>query len=150
MTTLPRDKTFVQVIRSRNVIRTVLSDVIKTLKEKGGMLMMLGVEEEQFIEEDRIAIKQYLRDMKAYRLKERLIAREGARMFFSGIQSEYKVIPAKYFNPNPLYIYGGKVVQMVWSTEPLAIFIENKDVYDSNRKHFEMLWSIARPLHRLA
>ncbi|MBU2561570.1 MAG: hypothetical protein KKD17_04680 [Nanoarchaeota archaeon] len=146
MTTLPREETFVEVIKGRNVIRTVLRDVINTLRKTRGELMMLGVEEARFVDEDRIAIAQYLRDLKRFGLKERLIAKEGAEIYFTGEQSEYRLIDAEHFNPNPTYIYSGKVVQVVWGNPTHAVMIHSKEVYDGNRKHFEMLWKMARQM----
>jgi sugar-specific transcriptional regulator TrmB len=148
MTTLPREDTFVEVIKGKNVIRTVLRDVINTLKRTKGELLMLGVEETKFVEEDRIAIQQYLRDLKRFGLKERLIAKEGAELYFTGEQSEYRLIGAEHFNPNPVYIYSGKIVQVVWGNPTHAVMIKSKEVFDSNRKYFEMLWKIAKPLNR--
>ena len=58
LTKLPREDTFIEVLKGKNVIRTILRDVIKNLKESKGNLMMLGVEETKFMEEDRIVIQQ--------------------------------------------------------------------------------------------
>jgi sugar-specific transcriptional regulator TrmB len=146
LTKLPREDTFIEVLKGKNVIRTILRDVIKNLKESKGNLMMLGVEETKFMEEDRIVIQQFLRDLKRFKLKERLIARKGAKLYFPGKQSEYRTINNKSFNPNPMYIYGGKIVQVIWGNPVHAVMITNQQVYDSNKKYFEMLWKIAKPL----
>jgi len=141
---LPKEETKIEVIKGKNVIRTVLQEVIKTLKEKKGELMMWGVEESKFIEEDKVAIQQYLRDLKRFKIKEKLLAEEGAKVYFSEEQSEYRLINQKYFNPNPTYIYGGKVVQIIWGNPNHAILINNKEIYDSYKKHFELLWKNAK------
>jgi len=146
LTKKPKEDTQIEVIKGKNVIRTILRDVIKTLREKRGDLMMLGVEETKFIEEDRIAIKQFLKSMQLLKLKEKLIAKKGAELYFPGKQSEYRVIDEKKFNPNPMYIYGGKIVQVIWGNPIHAVMIKNPQVYDSNKKYFEMLWKIAKPL----
>ena len=148
MATLPRETTAVEVVKGKNILRVILSDVIKTLRENGGELMMLGVEESKFVEEDRVIIQQYIRDLKRFNLKEKLIAAKGAKTYLEGEQSEYRLIDAKYFNPNPLYIYGGKVVQVVWSNPNYAVIINSHEIYDSYKKHFEMLWEMAKPLKR--
>src|SRR3989338_4643724 len=148
MATLPREDTFIEIIKGRNVIRMVLRDVIATLKKTKGELMMLGVEETKFMEEDKIAILQYLRDLKRFNLKEKLIAKKGAKVYFEGEQSEYKIIEPEYFNPNPLYIYSRKVVQIIWGNPTYAIMITNKEIFDSHKKHFQMLWKIAEPLNK--
>ncbi|MBS3118081.1 hypothetical protein J4417_00170 [Candidatus Woesearchaeota archaeon] len=147
-TSLPKEETAIEVIKGKNVIRTILQDVINTLKKNNGELLMLGVEESKFLEEDKIAIQQYLRDLKRFNLKEKLLASSKAKLYFEGEQSEYRLIDAQYFNPNPLYIYNGKVVQVVWSNPNYAVMINNHEIYDSYKKHFEMLWEMAKPLKR--
>jgi len=109
---------------------------------------MLGVEEKKFVEEDEMAIKQFLRDMKNFKIKERLIAKKGAELYFSGKQSEYRVIDEKYFNPNPMYIYSGKVVQIIWGSPIYAVMIKSNSIFDSHKKYFEMLWKIAKQLKK--
>jgi len=141
-----QEETNIEVIKGKKVIRTVLRDVINSLKLKKDALMMLNVEETVFIEEDKIAIEQYLRDLKIYGIKEKLIAKKDAKIYFSGENSEYRVIDAKYFNPNPIYIYNGKVVQLIWGNPNYAVIITSKQIYDSYCKHFEMLWEIAESL----
>jgi sugar-specific transcriptional regulator TrmB len=148
LTTLSREETFVEVYKGKQIIRIILRDVISTLKEKGGHLMMLGVEETRFMEQDRIAIQQYLRDLKKFKLKEKLIAQEGAKLYFSGEQSEYRLIEKEYFNPNPTYIYAGKVVQIIWGNPNHAIMITHSEIYDSYKKWFLMLWKLARRIPR--
>jgi sugar-specific transcriptional regulator TrmB len=144
LTTLPREDTFIEVVKGKNVIRTILRDVISTLKGTKQSLMMLGVDETKFMEEDKIAIQQYLRDLKRFKIKERLVIEEGAKLTFPGEQSEYKKIKKEYFNPNPLYIYNGKIAQIIWGNPLHAIIISNKEVFDANRKYFEMLWKLAK------
>ncbi|HLD72694.1 MAG TPA: helix-turn-helix domain-containing protein [Candidatus Nanoarchaeia archaeon] len=145
-TTFPHEETTIEVIKGKNVIRTILQDVINTLKENKGELLMLGVEESKFLEEDKIAIQQYQRDLKRFNLKEKLLASSKAKTYFEGEQSEYRLIDAQYFNPNPLYIYGNKVVQIIWGAPTHAVIINSKEIYDLHKKHFQMLWERAKKL----
>ena len=42
-------------------------------------------------------------------------------------------------------IYGEKVAIILWSKEnPFAITIKNKGISEGYRKHFELLWRIAK------
>ena len=101
---LPKEETIVEVMKGKNVVRAILRDAVKALSEKHGDMLIMGVDEEKFEEEDRIAIKQYISQLKKLRLKERLIARRGAKVYFEGPQSEYRLINPEFFNPNPIYI----------------------------------------------
>lgn len=142
--TLPKEVTSVDVIKGRNVLRTVLRDCIRTVSRNKAEILILGVDEEKFEEEDRIAIKQYINELKKLKLKERLIAKQGAKVFFSGPQSEYRLIKPEFFNPNPTYIYPGKIVHLLWGNPVTAVMISNPETYDAYRKYFEMLWKMAK------
>ncbi|HIH43380.1 TPA: hypothetical protein HA246_07090 [Candidatus Woesearchaeota archaeon] len=139
-----KEDTEVDVIKGKNILRTMLNDTIKTLIEKKDTLYVLGVEEEKYLEADRIAIKQYINKLQKYKLKEKLLAKESAKTFFEGSQSEYRLIPDKFFNPNPTHIYGDKVSIIIWGRPNYCIIIKNKQVADSYRKYFQMLWNMAK------
>ncbi|HII15004.1 MAG TPA: hypothetical protein HA362_01715 [Nanoarchaeota archaeon] len=141
---LPKEETGVEVMKGKNVVKAILRDVIKSLGEKRGEVLMLGVDEEKFEEEDRIAIMQYIGQLKKLKLKERLIARQGAKVYFEGSQSDYRLIKPEFFNPNPIYVYGEKIVQVIWGNPVTAVVITNKAVNDAYRKYFEMLWKQAK------
>lgn len=141
---LPKEETRIEVLKGRNVIRAILRDVIRELSRNRGELLMLGVDEEKFEEEDRIAIMQYISQLKKLKLKERLIAKRGAKVYFEGPQSQYRLIEPRFFNPNPIYIYGGKIVQVIWGNPVTAVVIKNMAINDAYRKYFEMLWKMAK------
>ncbi len=148
LTTLPREETFVEVVRGKNVVRTILRDVIQTLQKEKGCLMMLGVDESNFLEEDKIAISQYIRDLKRFKLKEKLITKKGAEAYLEGDQSEYRTLVDKNFNPNPMYIYGGKIAYIIWGNPLHGVIIKSNEIFNSNKNYFEMLWKIAQPLKK--
>jgi len=55
----------------------------------------------------------------------------------------YRYIPKEYFNPTSTLVYGDRVALLIW--EPLTvIMIKNKELADSYRKQFELLWKIAK------
>lgn len=57
----------------------------------------------------------------------------------------YKVryLPVEYAFPSSTTVYGNKVLIVMWSESPLAILIKGKEVADSYRHYFEMLWNHA-------
>lgn len=141
---IAEEKSFVEVYKGKNALRVILRDIINTLKEEGGELFVTGVEETKFLEYDKPAIERYIQDMRKFGLKERLLAMEGTKTFFSGAQSEYRFLPKKFFNPNPIYIYGDNIVFMIWGTPIYTVKIQSKNIVDLNRKQFMMLWRIAK------
>ncbi|MFA6888900.1 MAG: helix-turn-helix domain-containing protein [Candidatus Woesearchaeota archaeon] len=139
-----KDETTVELIKGKNVMRTIYNDIIKTLKEENQELYAMGVDESKFLEYDKIAIQQYLEKMKKHKLKEHLLSKESATTFFEGPQSEYRLLPDHLFNPNPTHIYGNKIALIVWGNPMYGIMINSKQVADANKKYFKLLWSIAK------
>ena len=140
-----REKTLVEVYKGKNVLRFVYRDIQKTLREGNWELLITGVEESKFLEYDKPGIERHINNMKKFGFKEKLLAVEGTKIFFPGEQSEYRLLPKKYFNPNPTHIYGNKIVSIIWGEPVYAIAIKNKEIADANRKQFQMLWKIAKP-----
>lgn len=58
--------------------------------------------------------------------------------------SEIRYLDKRYTTPAASNIYGDKVALITWSENPLIILIENKEIADSYRKNFELLWSISK------
>lgn len=140
----PMEETSVEVYKGKNALRTVLKDIIRILKEDEGEVLVSGVEESKFIEYDKPAIDKYILDMKKFGFKEKLLAMEGTKVFVSGSQSEYRLLPKRFFNPNPMFVYGNRAVFLIWGTPSYAIIIENEKIADLNKKQFKMLWKIAK------
>ena len=64
-------------------------------------------------------------------------------IFKSGT-STYKKIPSKFFNENPVQIYGNNVQLIILGNPHHLIIIRNKAVAKSHRKQFELMWQIAK------
>ncbi|MGV8152072.1 MAG: TrmB family transcriptional regulator [Candidatus Nanoarchaeia archaeon] len=58
--------------------------------------------------------------------------------------SQIRFLPQKYANPLAVNIYKDKVALILWQKEPLAILIKNKDIANSYRQYFELMWKIAK------
>lgn len=57
---------------------------------------------------------------------------------------EVKFLSKEFDNPAPAIIYKDKVAITVWSETPIAILIRSKEVVNSYRSYFKLLWSIAK------
>ena len=55
LTKLPREDTFVEFYKGKDVVRTVYRDIIKEFQTRKGEVLISGVTEKRFIEEDKIA-----------------------------------------------------------------------------------------------
>ncbi len=57
--------------------------------------------------------------------------------------AEIRYIEEKYANPLAINIYKDKVAIILWAKEPIAILIKNKDIADSYKLYFELMWKTA-------
>ncbi len=80
-----------------------------------------------------------------YKIKEKVIIKEGSRGIFKKGTSKYKKIAKKFFNENPIQIYGEVVQILTFGNPDHLIIIRNKKIADSYKKQFELMWSIAKP-----
>ncbi|VVC03958.1 Sugar-specific transcriptional regulator TrmB [Candidatus Bilamarchaeum dharawalense] len=141
---MPKDETFVEVYKGKNVVRTILRDMLDHMKRTRETALIFGVDESKFKEYDQPATEKYINDLRKFNLREKLLSFEGATEFFSGPQSEYRLLPIEFFNPNPTYVYGDKVVFLVWGSPMHAVMIKSKEAADVNRKQFNILWKLAK------
>lgn len=59
--------------------------------------------------------------------------------------TEVKYMPEKYTSPACTYIYGDRLVIMMWSKEhPFAVRMTSKKIVESYIKHFNVLWSLSK------
>ncbi|MFH1590759.1 MAG: helix-turn-helix domain-containing protein [archaeon] len=147
LTTIPEEDTSVEVFKGKGVVRTLYRDVLKTLKAQPGEVLISGVEEDKFIEEDRIALSQYLVRLQRLSSSERVLVRETDSSFVEGPQTTYRSIPDEYFNPIPIYVYGNRLANVIWGHPNFAIVIKNKSLAETYRRQFNMLWSIAKTVN---
>ncbi|MBM3230323.1 hypothetical protein FJZ22_01550 [Candidatus Pacearchaeota archaeon] len=57
--------------------------------------------------------------------------------------AEIRYIHEKYNNPLAINIYKDKVAIILWAKEPIAILIKNKEISDSYKLYFELMWKTA-------
>ena len=58
---------------------------------------------------------------------------------------QIKYLPKSYLSPSTTYIYGDKVAIINWSSDPIAFLMRSKQVADSYRSFFDILWKTATP-----
>jgi len=58
--------------------------------------------------------------------------------------SEIRILPAKYANPLAINIYKDKVAIILWKKNPISIVIKEKEIANSYKKYFELMWTAAR------
>ena len=57
---------------------------------------------------------------------------------------EIRYLPKTYITPSTTYVYGDKVVVINWGVEPIAFLMRSKQVADSYKSFFDLLWKTAK------
>jgi sugar-specific transcriptional regulator TrmB len=118
-------------------LKTVFQDQLENNKE----VLIMGASHSAF-EVLPFYFKWYDKDRSKKRIKVRIISSD---RFSKKIPlSEIRYLPEKYANPLAINIYKDKVAIILWKKIPMVIVIKEKEVADSYRKYFELMWRTAR------
>ena len=58
--------------------------------------------------------------------------------------TQVKVLPKEFTSNSSTNIYGDKISIIMWGSQPFGILIKSKEIAQSQRKHFNILWDIAK------
>jgi HTH-type transcriptional regulator, sugar sensing transcriptional regulator len=140
---LNKEETSVEVHKGERVYRTLIKDVVASLKDKDEVLLV-GIDEEKLITEvEPIYLRQYFTVMKERKIRERIIVAPGANRVKSKNIS-YHELDEKYIGNTAQIIYSDKVALFILGTPHHLIVIDNKEIAGTYRKQFELLWKAAK------
>ena len=117
---------------------TILKDIIRTKAD----VYIIG-EAGQPEEKIPIYLKQYIRQLNENKIKEKILAIKGKKIFM-GKYSQIKYLPKEFEIPTSTAIYGDKVVIVIYNKPYFAVLIKNREVAESYKNFFNLLWGIAK------
>ncbi len=134
-----KEEILVEVYPGKEGFKTLINDVLRHGKD----YQTMGIDESIYKEQFDTVIKRYLKEAQRKGMQERSITRDDAKYVYSSPAIKYRYIPKEYFNPTSTHIWGDNVGILIWN--PLMVIrIHNKEVADSYKKHFELLWKLAK------
>ena len=140
LTETKEEETKVEVYRGEEGLRTVIKDILRTKKD----CIAFG-EEGRFQKVLPIDVKKYLKQLEKENIHEKVLVREGlGRNILKSKNSEFRYVPREYLSPVTTVVYGNKTANFIWTSPYYAIVTKNKEVADSFRSYFEILWKIAK------
>ncbi len=143
MANLPKEDTFVEIFKGKEGLKYFLKDIIKTKKE----VIVTGIDDSKYQEALPVFMKQYFRDLKKSKIKEKVITikRKNVFQFDKELSptTDYRFLEEKQFNPTNTFVYGDKVVIVTWGSPVTAVMIKNNQIAKTYRNHFKQLWEIA-------
>ncbi|MFC1697393.1 TrmB family transcriptional regulator [Nanoarchaeota archaeon] len=139
---MAKEKQETHFYKGKEGVKTVFEDQIKEGKE----ILIFGASKE-----GNEMLKYYFPHFDkrriAKKIKLKVIFDESARntKFVRKIPlSKTKFVPKEFASPTATNIYGDKVSIIIWSDNPMAILIAQKEVANGYRKYFELMWKIAK------
>jgi len=101
-----------------------------------------GTDEENYVKYFPAQLNEFLKEAKKYGAKERLLYAEGFRS--PNTYANIRYLPKEFTQPIRTMVSGDKVF-IVDFTEPMTtIIIHKKEIAQAYKKHFEVLWKIAK------
>ncbi|PIN74547.1 hypothetical protein COV18_06630 [Candidatus Woesearchaeota archaeon CG10_big_fil_rev_8_21_14_0_10_37_12] len=144
MANLPKEDTSVEVFKGKEGLKYFLKDIIKTKKE----VLVTGIDDAKYQETIPTFMKQYFRDIRKNKIKERVITLKKKQVFLfdkeTAPYTKYRFLESKQFNPTNTFVYGEKVVLVTWGNPVTAVLIKNKNMAETYKQHFENLWELAK------
>jgi len=137
--TKTKEKQETNFYKGKNGLKTVFEDQIETKEE----IMILGASPLAY-EILQFYFKWFDKRRVANKIKTKIIFNKTNKKLKLPL-SEIRYLPKKYSSPLAINIYGDKVAIILWSKEnPLAIVIKNQEISEGYKKHFELMWRIAK------
>jgi sugar-specific transcriptional regulator TrmB len=138
-----KEDTSVELHKGKRTYRVILKDIIGTLK-KGDEVLLIGVDEEVLLSEiEPIYLRQYFNTIKSKKITERVIMKKGKKKFKNpGVA--HRFLNEEYIGNTEQLIYGDSVALSLIGHPNYLIIIKNKEVAETYRKQFELLWKQAK------
>lgn len=130
-----KEKQQVEVYEGAEGFKTLINDIIRTGKDFVGWGASSKVKE--YVPEYIVA--RYLKEREKRKIKAKLLFVETEGIIQTPL-STFKSISKEYSSPATTLIYDNKVAILIYTAIPLIILIKSKELADSYRKHFELLW----------
>lgn len=132
------------VFKGSKGLKTVFNDILKTLKKEDEYLVF-GVPElaQQFLG----YFEEFNKCLKKNKVKGKIIFDERATKNINSCKKygyEVRTLNKEFMSPAEVNVYKDKVAIVLWSKTPIAFLIKNKEISNSFKTYFELLWKIAK------
>ncbi len=133
---LQHQKENVIVFQGKKAVKSVFSELIKAGKycvftSTGKFKEILGS-----------YFHKFQKMKKEKRVKAKLLIDERLRntKYVREIYGKIKFIPKEHVGPTATFVYNNKVLFVTFTSPPIAVSIENKELADSFKDYFNLLW----------
>ena len=122
--------------------KIVLNEILE-LGKKGIPNYGFGTDLDPYVKYIPHVLNKYINEAKKYKFKTKLIFAKGFKS--PNITAEVRYLPKEYLFPVRTVMYGNKVAIIDFTKPMTTIIIEKKEIANSYKKHFDVLWKLAKP-----
>lgn len=141
---LPKEmKAIVEVYEGKEGLRTMLKETLESSRNTKKELLIFGAIAGQLRELDPTYHKRYYEERKKYKIKTRYIFIQGEN-FPIAPYSEYRYLPRHYQSFAATAIHGNEVSLWLLTEPSIIILIRSKELAETYRSNFEVLWNTAK------
>lgn len=136
----------VELHKGAYVYKTLINDIISTAKRNSEVLIF-GIDDKALMNLDKYYktnLEIYFSKLEKLNIKEKVIARDRSKMLKGAKTTIYRFLPRQTIGNTAFEVYGNKVGIFLWGSPNYLILIENKEIADSYRNQFEILWKNAK------
>ena len=144
--TSEEDEIKVELHKGAREYSTMLKEILTTLKN-GEEVLIFGIDDDNIMKThpDYAAdLKEYFKTIIKKRITERVIIKMGNRILPEAKTTTYRFLPQETIGNTAFQVYGNKVAIFLWGKPNHLIIIEGKEVAQSYKKQFELMWEIAK------
>lgn len=134
----------VEVYKGKGVFRIIINDRISNL-HIGKDLWLISSEEKTYEETDPVYLQRYFQKEQEHGCKEKVIIKQGGYRL-KGEHLEYRELPPEMIGNASLFIYANRVAHLLWGNPNHLIIIKNREVADTYRRQFNVLWGLAKKI----
>jgi HTH-type transcriptional regulator, sugar sensing transcriptional regulator len=130
-----KEKPIVEVYEGNEGLKNILNDVLREGKD-----ISAWGPTSKWKDYVPIAIEKYLNERKKLGFKARMLTSKDSNILDFPL-NEYKYLSKEFSSPATTFLYGNKTCMVLWLETAISILIENKELSDSFRSYFEMMWN---------
>jgi len=131
------------IFRGVKGVKKVLSDTLQSRE-----IWCIGTTNESIAALGDTFWKNYNQKIKAGKVKERILLNNDYEDKDTGVLKvgciKTRALPKQLNQVTETILYSGKVALFVYSSTPLVIVMENKEIFRMYRAHFDFLWGVSK------
>ncbi len=139
------DDISVELLKGKYVYKILLRDIVSTLNNNSEVLIF-GIDDDVIMRSDKhylVHLKQYFLRLRELNIREKVIIKKGNSIIKEAKTTKYRFLPRDVIGNTAFEVYGNKVAIFLWASPNHLILINNKEVANSYRKQFNILWWVA-------